>query len=102
MVLKKNNFQFNGINFLQVGGTAIGTLIAPSFAITYIDSFEEKHIYTYQNQPMIYLRYIDDVFIIWQHGEDKLKEFFKHVNSSSEHIKFTTEQSTKEIPFLDV
>ena len=34
LVLKKNNFQFNGINFLQIGGTAMGTKVAPSFAIT--------------------------------------------------------------------
>ena len=28
MVLKMNNFQFNGVNFLQVGGTAMGTKVA--------------------------------------------------------------------------
>ena len=34
IVLKRNNFQFNRNNFLQIGGTAIGTKAAPSFAIT--------------------------------------------------------------------
>ena len=101
LVLKKNNFQFNGVNFLQIGGTAMGTKVAPSFAITYMGAFEEKHVYTYRLQPLMYIRYIDDIFIIWQHGANELEEFFTHMNSSSEHIKFTTETSTKQIAFLD-
>ena len=101
LVLKRNNFQFNGINYLQVGGTAMGTKVAPSFAITYMGDFEEKHVYTYRLKPLIYLRYIDDIFIIWQHGDEELEHFFQHMNSCSPHIKFTTETSKETIPFLD-
>ena len=36
MVLTKNNFRFNGVNFLQVGGTAMGTKVAPSYAVNYM------------------------------------------------------------------
>ena len=36
LVLKRNNLQFNGINCLQVGCTAMGTKVTPNFAITYI------------------------------------------------------------------
>ena len=64
IVLTKNIFQFNGVNFLQVGGTAMGTKVAPSFAVTYMGFFEKEHVYTYRLQPAIYLRYIDDIFII--------------------------------------
>ena len=49
----------------------------------------------------MYIRYIDDIFIIWQHGANELEEFVTHMNSSSEHIKFTSEISTTHIPFLD-
>ena len=101
MVLKMNNFQFNGVNFLQVGGTAMGTKVAPSYAVNYMGSFEKKHVYTHPLQPLLYLRYIDDIFIIWQHGETELDIFIEHMNTCSEHIKFTTERSTKEIAFLD-
>ena len=101
LVLKKNNFQFNGINFLQVAGTAMGTKVAPSFAITYMGDFEDKHVYTYKLQSLLYLRYINDIFVVWQHGEEELENLFTHMNSSSAHIKFTTEVSTKEIAFLD-
>ena len=53
LVLKKNNFQFNGVNYLQIGGTAMGTKVAPSFAITYMGSFEDKYVYTYRLQPLM-------------------------------------------------
>jgi len=101
LVLKKNNFQFNGVNYLQIGGTAMGTKVAPSFAITYMGNFEEKHVYTYTQQPLMYLRYIDDIFIIWQHGVNDLTKFIDHMNSASPHIKFTTEKSYNQIAFLD-
>ena len=64
LVFKKNNFQFNGINYLQKVGTAMGTKVAHSFAITYMGDFEEKHVYTYKDQLLMYLRYINDIFII--------------------------------------
>ena len=101
LVLTKNNFQFNGVNFLQIGGTAMGTKVAPSFAVTYMGAFEKDNVYTYRLKPTIYLRYIDDIFIIWPHGNDELDQFLTHMNSCSPHIQFTTEKSTTEIPFLD-
>ena len=42
------------------------------------------------------------IFFIWTHGEEKLKSFINHLNSSHETIKFTSEQSRDSISFLDV
>jgi len=39
MVLKMNDFQFKGVNFLQVGGTAMGTKVAPSYAVNFMGDF---------------------------------------------------------------
>lgn len=39
IVLTMNNFRFNGQHFLQVGGTTMGTRVAPTFANVYMDSF---------------------------------------------------------------
>ena len=41
-VLKTNNFDFAGRHFLQVGGTAMGTKVAPSFANTFMGWLESK------------------------------------------------------------
>ena len=48
MVLEFNNFQFNNNHFLQVGGTAMGTRVAPTLANMFMGDFERKHVYTYR------------------------------------------------------
>ena len=47
-------------------------------------------------------RYIDDVFFLWEHGEDKLQEFIENLNKMHSTIKFTTASSKTSINFLDV
>ena len=100
-VLAYNNFQFDGKNYLQVGGTAMGTRVAPSYANIFMNDFEEKHVYTHHLQPAAWYRYIDDIFCLWQHGEDELEKFTTHLNSVHETIKFTIEKSRTSVSFLD-
>ena len=72
MVLTFNNFEFNNNQYLQVGGTAMGTRLAPSYANIFMADFETKNVYTYTPQPLWWKRYIDDIFVLWTHGEDEL------------------------------
>ena len=65
LVLTTNNFKFDNKDFLQVGGTAVGTKLAPSFASLFMGYFEEKFVYTYRLQPLLWKRFIDDIFFIW-------------------------------------
>lgn len=44
---------------------------------------------------------VDDAFVQWQHGEDELKMFLKHLNSIHINIKFTMETEGNG-QFLDV
>ena len=58
----------------------------------------------YQN-PFVWWRYIDDIFMIWTEGEDNLKTFINYLNSIHPTIKFTHEysnSSNQSLPFLDV
>ena len=91
-VLSLNNFQFDEQNYLQVGGPAMGTRVAPSYANVLMNNFEEKHVYTYGLQPRAWYRYINDIFCIWPHGEDELEWFTSHLNSVHSTIKFTIEK----------
>ena len=102
LVLTCNNFQFDNKHYLQIGGTAMGTKLAPSFANIFMGWFEENFVYHYHKQPLIWKRYIDDIFIVWQHGPDTLTDFVKHLNTCHETIKFTQESSTESINFLDI
>ena len=42
MVLKKNNFTFNGDHYLQINGTAMGTKMALSYANTFMGNLKNK------------------------------------------------------------
>ena len=72
-VLSLNNFQFDSKTYLQIGGTALGTRLAPSYAKIFMSDFKEKHVYTYDLQPRAWYCYIDDIFCIWQYGENELE-----------------------------
>jgi hypothetical protein len=100
-VLTKNNFQFNGEHYLQTGGTSMGTKAAPCFANIYMGLFERKYVYVYHLQPLVWVRFLDDCFCVWQHGKAELDRFLTYLNSCSPTIKFTMEHSTEKITFLD-
>ena len=51
---------------------------------------------------MVWWRYIDDVFTIWTHGEDSLKEFIAYLNDIHPTLKFTFKYSKTQTEFLDV
>ena len=102
LVLKKNFFEFNGEFFQQVRGTAIGTKCAPSYAILFLAALEQRLLDHHVEKPWLWWRYIDDVFLVWTHGEEKLLEFIDFLNSAHHSIKFTAEYSKETIHFLDV
>ena len=51
---------------------------------------------------MVCFRYIDDGFLIWTHGKEKLEEFLKDFNKYHPNIKLTHEFNKESIPFLDL
>ena len=55
----------------------------------------------FASPPLIWLRYIDDIFIVLKKTE--VVSFHKFINNIEESIKFTVEQEVDNaIPFLDV
>ena len=63
IVLKNNIFEFDEKTFRQVRGTAIGTKFAPPYAILFIADLEEKILSAFEEKPMIWWRYIDNIFL---------------------------------------
>ena len=99
LVLHSMNFIFNEEHYLQVGGTAMGTALAPNYANLFMDRFETNALKNWDKQPLLWLRFIDDIFMIWNHGEEELKKFPTHLNSIHDKIKFTHEFSKHSINF---
>ena len=56
--------------------------------LPYMVSFEDKYVHTLRLQPLLYLQYNDNIFILWQHGKDELDNLFTDTKSSYSHIKF--------------
>ena len=102
LTLTQNNFELAGNHYIQIHGTAMGTRMAPSGACLFMGRLEDKLLSSASHKPIIWLRYIDDVFLIWIHGEEELDKFILHSNSIHPSIKFTSERSVTSIPFLDV
>ena len=53
-------------------------------------------------KPYICWRYIDDIFLIREHGEESLKLFFEKINKIHPTIKFTADWSCNSVIFLDL
>ena len=68
----------------------------------FMGEFERKALKDYADQPFLWLRYIDDILMVWTHGEEKLDNFITYLNNIHPTIKFTMERSTSSFPFLDV
>ena len=62
VVLRNNISEFDEKIFKQKRGTAIGTKFAPPYAILSMADFEEKMLENCEKKPMIWWRYIDDIF----------------------------------------
>ena len=77
----------------------MGTALAPNYANLFMDRFETKALEDWDKKTLIWLRFIDDIFMIWTHGEEELQKFFKYLNSIHEKIKFTHENSQECINF---
>ena len=101
-VLNNNIFEFNSKAYQQKSGTAIGTKFASPYACIYMDEVEQKFLETQSKKPLIWLRYIDDIFFIWTHGEQELERFLKDLNNFTLDLSFTHEASKNCIPFLDL
>ena len=88
--------------FKQLQGTIIGTKFALRYTILFMSYLEDKILNSFVEKNLVWWRYIDDIFMIWEHGKEKLKEFLKILNSCPPTIKFTAEYSLDKINFLDV
>ena len=74
LVLKCNTLIFKNRYFHQICGTAMGTPLAVNFANLFMAKFEEDMLQEYERihkeRPAMWIRFIDDIFIIWEGSMD--------------------------------
>ena len=89
LVLTLNNFVFNSQNYLRIKGCAMGTKCGPSYANILMGMFEERYIYPLiEKISNFYLRFIDDIFLIWTGTTDQLMKFKQQIHEVHPSIKF--------------
>ena len=82
-------FLFQGKYYEQVQGAAMGSPISPLIANIFMEEFEVKALQSFPNSPSLWLRFVDDTFVInkAEHSQDLLQ----HINNQDPHIQFTVE-----------
>jgi hypothetical protein len=101
--LKTAYFQVYDKFFQQTDGMAMGSSLSPIVSNICMELFEELALDSAQYKPSLWLRYIDDIFMVLPHGSEQLQNFLDQLNSLRPSINFTMEiESGSAIPFLNV
>ena len=87
--------------FVQIDCVAMGSPLGPLFANYYMGHLESAVFETFNNKPLLYARYVDDIFILVASEKEilDLKEKFEEQSV----LTFTYENSSKtnQLAFLD-
>ena len=67
-----------------------------------MDQVETEFLESQVYKPLIWFQYIDDVFFIWTHCQEKLRLFLEDLNTCHPNIKFTHKTNKEDIAFLDL
>lgn len=102
ITLTRNDFYFNGNFYLQICGTAMGKVYAPSYANIFMAEWERRVLSNIPNAPLVYKRFLDDIFMVWTHGKEALNSFIDTLNADNPCIRLVAETSVEEVNFLDL
>jgi len=88
-------------HFLFKSGTTMGTKCAPSYAILLMNEIKMQYLATRKLKPLVWWRYIDDIFIVWPHSRKEASSFTDALNSIHDTIKFTIDVHKTTANFLE-
>ena len=98
-------FQSEDEFFLQIAGTSMGFSGAPSYANLFMSKFENDFVFSnalWLKGLRTYLRFIDDIFVIWTGAQQDLILAIADLDSRHESIRFTHSISNTSLAYLDV
>ena len=103
LCLRTTYFKFLDTFYEQTDGAAMGSPLSPIVANLYMEHLEQAALRTTMLPPKLWLRYVDDTFVVWPHGQEELNRFHEHLNRQHPNIKFTVEvEKDNKLAFLDV
>ena len=103
LCVSTNYFSFQNEFYRQKFGCAMGGNLSPVLANLYMEYFESVLLPQIKPADMIWYRYVDDIFTIWNDSWGSFDTFFQKLNSFAPSIKFKVEwENDGKLPFLDV
>ena len=100
--LETTYFRMGSDIYRQEEGLAMGSPLSLVLANLYMEYFEEMALGSTSLKPSMWLRNVDDTFILWPHQED-VKILLDRVNSIRPSLQFTMEKERdNKLPFLEV
>lgn len=101
ITLTRNDFEFNNKHYLQISGCAMGRKYSPAYADIYMAEWERSAFAKCTTLPIVYLRYLDDIFGLWADTEESFVEFVSVLNSHHPQIKLKCNLQKTKVEFLD-
>ncbi|XP_030838373.1 uncharacterized protein LOC115922810 [Strongylocentrotus purpuratus] len=89
--LHSNSFKWRSNFYKQLQGAAMGSPLSPIIANIFMEHLEHQALKSADKSPSLWLRYVDDTFVIWPHSTPDLHQFLDHINNQHPSIKFTME-----------
>ncbi|CAJ0968527.1 unnamed protein product [Ranitomeya imitator] len=103
LVLHENHFMFQDTFYIQRQRTAMGSNVAPPYAVAYMAALE-GYVFNhplFRQYSRTWQRFIDDTFCGWDRPLETLLLFDTYINNIWPEVKFTLQHNTKNISFLD-
>ena len=80
----------------------MGAAFSPTIANIFLSTIHHRFVQTQAKQPLLMKRYIDDIFLIWQHSQEDLLKFLTALNSSHPSLRYTWNFSSSSTDYLDI
>lgn len=97
-----NDFTYNDTCYKQTQGIAMGANFAPTLANLYMADFEERFTSFYTSvSPCFYVRYIDDIFGVFEGTLAQFHEYATALNALDHTVKLIFSSSFTHATFLD-
>ena len=101
-----HSMDYQGKIWTQTDGTSIGKSISGDIAAVYMEFYENEYIFDPKKNaliPIFWVREVDDVYCLWQHGHDTIPIFLAYLNSINSRIQWTMEKEQEgRLPFVDL
>lgn len=96
-------FRFQNRIFKQIDGVAMGSSLVLILSYLWMQKMERKLNRFSTNKPIIWIRYVDDVYCLFDIPRTKIIEFHSRINRWHKNLNFTIVfELNDSLAFLDV